>query len=336
MVRIDVGQCFLLGFRGLDIPDWLRTFAASYGLGGVILFDFNCQTRTYQNNIDSPDQVRALCADITALPSRPLVFVDQEGGRVCRLKSARGFAPLPSQQVFNELSDSDKRRLAADSFCELRRLGFHYNLAPVIDLNLNPMNPDIGAIGRSYSNDPDAVRANVRILNDVAHDAGIGLSLKHFPGLGGAIQNSHHDLTDVSCTITDEQLRLFYDLGHSLVGDSVVVSHGIVHQWEADRPVSMSSIAIGKLRQRIPDALLISDDLQMQGLQKKYSTREAVELGLRAGLDLLCIGNNLMPEDEEALTHAQYLTEDALANPILADRVEQGCQRVLRAKARFA
>lgn len=333
--RPEIGHCFLLGFRGATVPAWLKQFAGTYGLGGVILFDFNCQTKTYDNNIHSPEQVRELCGEISALPSRPLLFVDQEGGRVRRLKDTKGFAPLPSQQTFNLLPQEEKRRLVGDSFHELARLGFHYNLAPVIDLNLNPSNPDIGAVERSYSAEPAEVRDNVRILDAAARAAKIGLSLKHFPGLGGATVNSHRELTDVSNSISDEQLELFYQLGETVSGNSIVVSHGIVRQWEEGLPASMSPIGIAKVRQRLPHALLISDDLHMQGLQQKYRTGLACSMGLRAGLDMLCIGNNLMPEDEMVLSHAEAICREMRSDSFLAHQVRLACERVTEAKARF-
>jgi len=334
--RLQVGDCFLLGFRGTAIPPWLRTFAETYGLGGVILFDFNCQTKTYDNNIHDPEQVRELCAEISALPSGPLLFVDQEGGRVRRLKNEKGFAPLPSQQTFNGLPPEDKRRLVGDSFHELARLGFHYNLAPVIDLNFNPLNPDIGGVERSYSAEPADVQDNVRILDAAAKDAGIGLSLKHFPGLGGATVNSHRELTDLSNSLSDHQLELFYQLGGFISGESIVISHGIVGQWENGIPVSMSPIGIAKIRQRLPHALLISDDLHMQGLQKKYRTGEACTVGLRAGLDMLCIGNNLMPEDEMVLSYAEAICRQTRTDSSFADQVRLAVARVAKAKAQFS
>ena len=76
----DIGELFIHGFFGKTVPAWLKQFAGRYGLGGVILFDYSCQTREYDNNIDSPAQLRALCAEIAELPSGPLVFIDQEGG----------------------------------------------------------------------------------------------------------------------------------------------------------------------------------------------------------------------------------------------------------------
>ena len=120
-----VGELFILGFLGKTVPEWLKQFAERYGLGGAILFDYSCRTRTYDNNIESPDQVQRLCAEIAALPSGPMVFIDQEGGLVRRLKESRGFAPLPSAREFNLLGPDQKRSILTASFAEMRRLGIH-------------------------------------------------------------------------------------------------------------------------------------------------------------------------------------------------------------------
>ena len=88
-----VGELFILGFNGKSIPPWLREFERRFGLGGAILFDYDCKSRKYENNIYSPGQVTELCLEISNLPSRSLLFVDQEGGKVRRLKDGLGFAP---------------------------------------------------------------------------------------------------------------------------------------------------------------------------------------------------------------------------------------------------
>src|SRR5712672_831912 len=111
-----IGELFILGFFGKVIPEWLKQFAARYGLGGVILFDYSCQTRQYDNNIESPGQLRGLCEEISRLPSGPMVFIDQEGGLVRRLKEGLGFAPLPSAREFNRLATAEKRKTLAASF----------------------------------------------------------------------------------------------------------------------------------------------------------------------------------------------------------------------------
>ena len=82
-----------------------------------------------------------------------MVFIDQEGGLVRRLKESRGFAPLPSAKEFNQLAPDRKRAILTASFAEMRRLGIHYDFAPVIDVDYNPENPNIGRIKRSFSAD---------------------------------------------------------------------------------------------------------------------------------------------------------------------------------------
>lgn len=96
---MSVGELFILGFFGKAVPAWLKAFAGRFGLGGVILFDYSCRTRQYDNNIDAPEQVRSLCEEISSLPSSPMLFIDQEGGLVRRLKDTRGFARCRAQRI---------------------------------------------------------------------------------------------------------------------------------------------------------------------------------------------------------------------------------------------
>ena len=225
--------------------------------------------------------------------------------------------------------------LADAAYAELRGLGIAWNLAPVIDLNLNPANPDIGAVERSYSADPMEVRANAAVLAEAARKAGLGLCLKHYPGLGGARTNSHLELTDLSDCLDDRQLALFHELAPALPGQAVLVSHGIVNPWEAGVPVSVSPVALGALRQRLPDVLLLSDDLQMEGLQRRFATGEACRRGIVAGLDLLLIGNNLRDESAQAGSFAEALAEAVTADAPLARHAEQALARVRRRKREF-
>src|SRR6478736_7933564 len=296
---MPIGELFILGFFGKTIPEWLRQFAATYGLGGVILFDYSVRTRQYDNNIESPEQVQQLCREIAALPSNPMVFIDQEGGLVRRLKESRGFAPLPSAKEFNHFAPERKRAVLTASFAEMRQLGIHYDFAPVIDVDYNPENPNIGRIKRSFSADIAEVEANALLASEVARAQRIGLCLKHFPGIGGAVVDSHQEFMDISDALRDEQEELFYSLAPKIFGDAVLVSHAIVRQWDKDRPMTLSAAGIDRLRKRLPDTLLVTDDMQMQGLQKAMGTREASLRSLKAGMDMLCIGNNLFDQEQE-------------------------------------
>ena len=330
-----IGELFILGFFGKVVPDWLKVFAARYGLGGVILFDYSCRTLQYDNNIDSPEQVQRLCAEIAALPSAPMVFIDQEGGLVRRLKESRGFAPLPSAKEFNHLAPVQKRAILAASFAEMRRLGIHYDFAPVIDVDDNPDNPNIGRIKRSYSAEIAEVEANALLVGEVARAQRLGLCLKHFPGIGGAIVDSHQEFMDISDALRDEQEELFYSLAPEMFGDAVLVSHAIVRQWD-ERLMTLSAAGLSRLRRRLPDTLLITDDMQMQGLQKALGTKEASLQSVKAGIDMLCIGNNLLDQEQEMAATADYIMQSLRDGFLSGSAIERSIARVAARKALFA
>jgi len=330
---MPIGELFILGFFGKTVPVWLKQFAARYGLGGVILFDYSCRTQQYDNNIESPEQVQRLCAEISALPSAPMVFIDQEGGLVRRLKESRGFAPLPSAKEFNHLAQDEKRAILTASFAELRRLGIYYDFAPVIDVDYNPENPNIGKIKRSYSADIAEVEANALLTGEVARARRIGLCLEHFPGIGGALVDSHQEFMDISDALRDEQEELFYSLAPKMFGDAVLVSHAIVRQWDRDHPMTLSAAGLGRLRKRLPDTLLITDDMQMQGLQKALGTREAILQSLKAGIDMLCIGNNLFDQEQEMAAIAEYVEASLRDKTLSGSAIEKSVARVAKRKA---
>jgi beta-N-acetylhexosaminidase len=333
---MQIGELFILGFFGKTVPVWLKEFAARYGLGGAILFDYSCRTQQYDNNVESPEQVQRLCAEIAALPSNPMVFIDQEGGLVRRLKDSRGFASLPSAKEFNHLAPDQKRAVLTASFAEMRRLGIHYDFAPVIDVDYNPDNPNIGRIKRSYSADIAEVKANALLASEVARAQRIGLCLKHFPGIGGAVVDSHQEFMDISDALRPEQEELFYSLAPKMFGDAVLVSHAIVRQWDSDNPMTLSAAGLGRLRSRLPDTLLVTDDMQMQGLQKAMGTREASLRSLKAGMDMVCIGNNLFDQEQEMATIAGYVEESLRDGILPGPAIEKSIARVGRRKALLA
>lgn len=322
----------MLGFRGLTLPAWVGEFAAEFGLGGLILFDRDVQLGGLRN-VESPAQLRALCAAIHALPGRPLVFVDQEGGRVRRLKAAAGFRELPSARAFAALPQGEAQRLARASCAEMKSLGIDFDLAPVIDLDTNPDNPNIGKLERAYSADLAEVRRCARLLGEAARAVGLGLCVKHYPGLGGARMDSHLALTDLSGLVSSEQERLFSELGAELPGEAALLSHGFVREWDAERPCSISPAAVARLRAAWPGALLITDDLQMQGLQGASGTVDAALRAIGAGVDLVCIGNNLLAQAEECVEAARRARELTARDATLAAKLAASRERIAARKA---
>src|SRR5262249_914532 len=130
--------------------------------------------------------------------------------------------------------------------------------------------------------------------------------------------------------------ELFYSLAPRTFGDAVLVSHAIVRQWDEGRPMTLSAAGLGRLRKRLPDTLLITDDMQMQGLQKALGTRDASLQSLQAGMDMLCIGNNLFDQEGEMAATAEYIRESLREGTLSGSAIEQSIARVRERKALLA
>ena len=336
LVLNKVGELFIVGFRGTEVPDWLKRFADSYGLGGVILFDYDVVNKNYQRNIVSPQQLTTLCQQLAELPARPLIFVDQEGGQVRRLKEKQGFCPYPSAADFACLPRPERLSLTRQAFRELRDLGIHYTLAPVIDINRNPDNPDIGAIGRSYSDDAEQVSENVSILAEVAREVNLGLCLKHFPGIGASTVDSHQEVMHID--IDNQQLELFARWCNNINGQAILAGHAHT-KWDRPFPISLSPPAIRELRDICGDRLLLlTDDLQMRGVYGRFGgdSSLAIRLAIHSGMDMVIIGNNLQLEEHLMIDFAEHVKRmmhrEIMFDPRRQERFQGSIDRISERK----
>jgi len=157
------GQLLMVGFKGFELADTshVKRDIEEYNVGGVILFDFDVPTGSRNRNIESADQVQTLNQSLQSIAGTPLLIaVDQEGGRVARLKTERNFPATVSAEYLGDLNSPDSTRAYAFEQTELLKdIGFNVNFAPVVDLNTNPENPVIGQLDRSYSADPSLSRS---------------------------------------------------------------------------------------------------------------------------------------------------------------------------------
>jgi beta-N-acetylhexosaminidase len=135
---------------------------------------------------------------------------------------------------------------------------------------------------------------------------------------------------DISDSHRPEQEELFYSLAPKMFGDAVLVSHAIVRQWDSDNPMTLSAAGLGRLRKRLPDTLPVSDDMQMQGLQKAMGTREASLRSFRAGINMLCIGNNLFDQEQEMAAIAEYIGESLRDGVLSGPTIGKSIARVTK------
>lgn len=187
----------VVGFQGTRIPDWLPKLCEQGWVKAVILFDYSVATKSYQNNILSPQQLTDLTRQIHFLSGHPMICVDQEGGKVRRLKESLGFAPLPSAKDYAQLPKQQRLEILKRSFAEMKQLGIDWILGPVVDILYNPASPDIGVYDRSFSERAEIVMECALEWCEVARDLELELCLKHYPGLGSATVNSHWELTEL-------------------------------------------------------------------------------------------------------------------------------------------
>lgn len=298
-LKNKIGQLFILGFQGteLDTGNAIMDDLCKNNLGGVILFDKLLARQKKENNIACPAQVKALTSSLQQYASTPLLIaIDQEGGLVRRLKTDTGFPPTASAQEMGEADDPVHTAIHAScTAITLKTLGINFNLAPSVDLNIYPDNPVIGKLGRSFSPNPNTVIRHAAIWIREHRKQNILTCLKHFPGHGSSLTDSHLGFTDITKSWHKEELIPFTSLIQQELADCIMPGHLFHHGLDPKYPTTLSSAVIdGMLRKSMGfDGLVITDDLQMQAISDRYGLEESVCLALGAGVDMIVIGNNL-------------------------------------------
>lgn len=297
--RQKIAQLFILGFSGDTISSEhpISQDISQRKLGGVILFDRLLAHDKSSNNIINSAQLRQLTQSLQELSDTDLlVCVDQEGGRVCRFSKERGFPTTPAAQDLGETDDLTATQLYGRQTAEmLREVGVNFNLAPVVDLNIYPENPIIGKYGRSFSEHAHTVATQARTWISQHRQAKILTCLKHFPGHGSSLSDSHLGFVDVTDTWQENELLPFEQLIDQKMADSVMIGHLFNRNFDSNYPATLSKSTIyNQLCQKLNyNGPVISDDMQMKAITDHYGLAEACCLAINAGVDIIIIGNNL-------------------------------------------
>ena len=294
-MRAKIGRMLLVGFRGLTIRHGEAIVAAlEAGLGGVILFDRD-QTTGGLRNIQAPRQLAVLTASLRATASSPLLIaIDQEGGIVSRLNPAMGFPATRTEASIGATRDPAVALAAGRAMgATMAAAGIDLDLAPVVDVNVNPKNAAIGALGRSFSADPFVVATMAEAEIRGLHEKGIRTALKHFPGLGSAAANSDFSVVDVTKTWSDTELVPYKKLIAAGVVDAVMTGNIIDRTLDpTGRPASLSVAMVGLLRGPLGwTGAVVTDDLGAVAIASRFTEKEAIALAIEAGNDLLLFAN---------------------------------------------
>jgi beta-N-acetylhexosaminidase len=338
---VKIGQMIMVGFRGLSVNDQssIMEDITKRKIGGVILFDYDVPSRSPIRNIASPDQVRTLVEALQGGSSIPLfIAIDQEGGKVNRLKERFGFPPSVSEQYLGRIDEPEITKRYAEKTAEtLASLGINVNFAPVVDLDRNPGNPVIGKLERSFSHDPRIVSRHSMIMIEMLHKHGVLSAIKHFPGHGSSSSDSHRGFVDVTGSWSSEELQPFETIIESGRCDMVMTAHVFNGTLDALWPATLSEKIIGgMLRDDMQyDGVVVSDDMQMNAIRSFYGLERAIKMAIHAGCDVLVFANNSVFDEDSALRAAGVIKKLVSEGEIGSERIDKSYRRILRLKEKL-
>ena len=332
-IRKDIGQLLIGSLPATTIPAEMRSLAREFSLGGVTLFG---------RNIEAPEQVAELAHDLQSLSTElPLwVAVDQEGGRVARLRAP--FTEWPPMAVLGRSGDAALAyRFGAALASELKAVGISLDYAPVLDIHTNSRNPVIG--DRALSENAEAVaRLGAAIVRGLQEN-GVAACGKHFPGHGDTSVDSHLDLPIVEHPPDRLRRVEFVPFREAIAAGvaTIMTAHILVPSLDEEKPATLSRrIVYDLLRDELNfEGVILSDDLEMKALARNYSVPESAVQAILAGCDGVLICRALSDDrghdievQAAALEALVYAVEDGT---IPYKRVEDALARQRRAKERF-
>lgn len=295
-----IGQMLMVGFHGTSASESSQICKdiKQYNLGSVILFDYNPVNKNKPKNIATKKQLAKLTQELQSCSKdgKLLIAVDQEGGKVQRLKSKYGFyGKFPKAEDVRKMDASGIEKTYIKMSKELKSVGINYDLAPVVDLSINPKNHVINGLGRSFGKSPKKVAKYASVFIDAMHTNGVLTSIKHFPGHGSSVGDTHKGFVDVTHLWKEIELEPYRLLKEK--ADTVMVAHVFNKRLDAKYPASLSHATITKkLRWKLGyHGVVITDDLQMGAISQKYGLKNTLKLAINAGDDILLFGNQLDP-----------------------------------------
>lgn len=336
-VDMMIGQMIMAGFRGLIIDEKhpIVEDIAKRHLGGVILFDKDVPMKLDVRNVSSDIQLKRLTDSLQAHAFIPLsIAIDQEGGRIARLTPKRNFPATKSHAETGKLTPQDTYENAKVIAATLKQAGINLNMAPVVDLCVNPDNPVIAKLDRCFSDDPEVVTEHAMAYIKAHHEYGIRCCLKHYPGHGSGTADSHKGMVDVTKTWSSRELVPYEKIIKADLADAIMTAHVFNYNIDKSRPATLSATAIQQmLREGLKyNGAVFSDDMQMAAIERYYGFDKAVELAILAGVDVLIFANN-SSYDPDVVKKATRVIKQMLADKTVSeDRLWQSYERVVGLK----
>ncbi len=326
----EISSMIMVGFRGLeasDNPHLIEQLEAGY-IGGLILFDYDVPSKTWGRNITSSAQLKELTNQLQQASTIPLFFaIDEEGGNVSRLNEKNGFPTTLSQEELGKGDPTYTFQQAKEIAQRLQEHGIHINFAPVVDgLKKGSF---IAAKQRAFSSDPNLIIQHAQEVVTAHRQEGVVACIKHFPGLGSAIGDTHLGFVDNTSVWTEEECIPFQALIEEV--NMVMVGHSWNTHLDDQWPASLSPWVITQLlRKEMGYAgVVITDDLQMGAIANQYAFETVIRQTIDAGVDILLFANQQVYDEEIGKKVHQTIRHFIDNGSLSPDRIHQSAQRIL-------
>ena len=335
---IMIGQMILTGI-GDDRQVWssnpILDEIEKGKVGGVIYFE---------KNINPKKPVKSLKEGIKKLQEKaeiPLfVSIDEEGGKVNRLKPKYGFPETRKASELGEANNLDSTRFyALTTATTLADLGFNVNFAPDVDVAINPDNPVISRLGRSFSSDHNLVAIHAREVIKAHRENGVITTLKHFPGHGSSHADSHLGVADVTKYWQFSELMTYKYLIDSGEVDAIMSAHIVnKHLDPKGYPATLSPFIISEILRGVLgyQGVVFSDDMQMHAISSNYGFEESVKMAILAGIDVLVFANNVPGNERRSPSELHHIIKSFVTNGDISEqRISESYRRIMKLKSKL-
>lgn len=331
-----IGQMIMVGFHGTrpktKTVKQIAKLIKDGTIGGVIIMSRNVKNKKQLTKLTN-----LFKAARPSLP--PFIAIDQEGGAVQRLNKKRGFRNTPAAAyLVRKKSVAEAQAVYTRMAKEMSSVGINMNFGPVVDLAINKRNPVITRRGRSYGKDPQQVTNFASAFIEAHRSNGILSVAKHFPGHGSSWTDSHRRLVDLSKTWKPVELEPYRRLSGEKAPDLVMVGHLFHPKYGGKKrlPASLSKVAIeDELRKELNfGGLVITDDLEMNAVRRKFRRPDLTVKAVNAGNDIILYSNATKKHHTPQLVH-KYIKTAVKRGKISRERIEQSYRRIVSLKKKM-
>lgn len=334
-LAIKIGQMILIGVQGTGVDEAVMAEVRQGKVGAILFFEKNIPP---SNSFDAFSRV--IWQYQQAAPIPLFMCIDQEGGKVNRLKPKYGFPRSVTAAEMGAASAPDTvQYYARTTAATLAGLGLNVNFAPCIDLGSNPDNPVIARYGRAFSPDEGRVAEMAAEFIRAHRRLNVITVPKHFPGHGSSEADTHLGMADVTATWEERELTPYRQLIDAGLADAVMSAHIVNRKIDPEgHPGTLSNAILnGILRGKLGfDGVVFSDDMQMHAITRHYGLEDAIRLAINSGVDVMTFSNNIDQSEERTVDKVHRIIKDLVrSGRIPQERIEESYRRIMALKREY-